>query len=46
MEIFKALYSTCKRLQHRLQNSCKAQTVSSRHLLKFIGEGNLYLGPS
>ena len=27
------------------QNSCKAPANNSRHLLKSIGEGNLYLGP-
>ena len=29
----------------RLQNSCKFPAISSRHDLKSIGTGNLYLGP-
>ena len=29
----------------RLQNSFKAPAISSRHDLKSIGTGNLYLGP-
>ena len=28
-----------------IQNSCQAQAISSRHDLKSIGTGNLYLGP-
>ena len=43
--ILKALDSTCSRLHQRLQNYCKAPAISSRHDLKFIGTGNLYLGP-
>ena len=43
--LFKALDSTCSRLHQRLQNSCKAPAISSRHDLKSIGTGNLYLGP-
>ena len=44
-QLFKALDSTCSRLHQRLQNSCKAPAISSRHDLKSIGTGNLYLGP-
>ena len=44
-QLFKALDSTCCRLHQRLQNSCKAPAISSRHDLKSIGTGNLYLGP-
>ena len=29
----------------RLQHSCKAPAISSRHDLKSIGTENLYLGP-
>ena len=40
-----SIYSTCSHLHHRLLNLlCKAPAISSRHLLKNIGEGNLYLG--
>ena len=44
-QLFKALDSTCSRLHQRLQNFCKAPVISSRHDLKSIGTGNLYLGP-
>ena len=44
-QLFKALHSTCNRLHQRLQNSCKAPAISSRHDLKSIGTGNLNLGP-
>ena len=44
-QLFKALDSTCSRLHQRLQNSCKAPAISSRHDLKSIGTGNLYLCP-
>ena len=44
-QLFKALDSTCSRLHQRLQNSCKAPAISSRHDLKSICTGNLYLGP-
>ena len=44
-QLLKALSSTCSRLHQRLQNSCKAPAISSRHDLKSIGKGNLYLGP-
>ena len=44
-QVFKALDSTCSRLHLRFQNSCKEQTISSPHLLKDIGEGNLHYGP-
>ena len=43
--LFKALDSKCSRLHKRLQNSCKAPAISSRHDLKSIGTRNLYLGP-
>ena len=43
--LFKALDSTCSRLHQRLQNSCKVPAIASRHDLKPIGTGNLYLGP-
>ena len=44
-QLFKALDSICSRLHQRLQNSCKAPAISSRHDLKSIGTGNLSLGP-
>ena len=44
-QLFKALESTCSRLHQLLQNSCKAPAISSRHGLKSIGTGNLYVGP-
>ena len=44
-QLIKALDSTCSRLHQRLQTSCKAPAISSRHDLKSIGKGNLYLGP-
>ena len=40
---FKALDSKCSRLHQQIQTSCKALAISSRHLVKSIGEGNLYL---
>ena len=43
---FQAFASTCFRLHHRLQNTRKEpaiQSISSRCMLKFVGEGNLYL---
>ena len=42
---FKALHSTCSRLHQRLQNSCKAPAISSRHVLKSVGEENPHLAP-
>ena len=44
-QLFNALGSTRSRLHQRLQNSCKAPAIPSRHDLKSIGTGNLYLGP-
>ena len=43
-QLFTALDSTCSRLHQRLQNSCRAPAISSRHDFKTIGTGNLYLG--
>ena len=45
IQVLKALDSTCSHLHHRLQNSCEAPAISLRHLLKFIDEGSLHLGP-
>ena len=38
-QAFKTFYSTWSRLHRRLQNSCKAQDISLRRLLKSISEG-------
>ena len=42
LTFFKASDSTCFRLH---QNSYKAPAISSRHDLKSIGKGNLFVGP-
>ena len=44
-QLFKALDSTCSRLHQRVQQSFKALAIVSRHLLKSMWAGNLYLGP-
>ena len=44
-QVSKALDSTYSCLIHQLQNYCKATAISSWHLVKYIGKGNLYLGP-
>ena len=42
---FKTLGSIYSRLRQRLPKSFKAVAISSRHLLKLMRDGNLYLGP-
>ena len=44
-QFFKALGSTYSRLHQRLLKSFKAAAISSRHFLKSMLDGNLYLGP-
>ena len=44
-QLFTALDSTCSRLHQRVQYSFKALVTVSRHLLKSVWAGNLYLGP-
>ena len=44
-QLFKALDSTCSRLHQRVQQSFKAPAIASRHFLKSMWVGNLYLGP-
>ena len=44
-QLFKALDSTCSRLHKRVQYLFKALAIVSRHLLKSMWAGNLYLGP-
>ena len=41
-QFFKALYS---RLHRRLPKSFKAAAISTRHFLKSMRDGSLYLGP-
>ena len=44
-ELVKTLGSTYSRLHQRLPKSLKAAAISSRHILKSMRDGNLYLGP-
>ena len=44
-QLFKALDSTCSRLHQRVQESFKASAIASRHFVKSMWAGNLYLGP-
>ena len=44
-QFFKAIGSTYSRLHQRLPKPFKAAAISSRHVLKLMRDGNLYLGP-
>ena len=44
-QFFNALGSTYSRLHQRLPKLFKAAAISSRHFLKSMRDGNLYLGP-
>ena len=45
IQFFKALGSIYSRLHQRFLKSFKAAVISSRHVLKSMRDGNLYLGP-
>ena len=44
-QFFKAPGSTYSRVHQRLSKSFKVAAISSRHFLKSMRDGNLYLGP-